>query len=94
MAEKNVEKLRKKSKAASDRQQGQGQNTERLAGGEGAWAAGRLENFADFLTRRPGRRQQAQAKTLKILFDTLAAAADVAVAVTVAVAVAVAVLVV
>lgn len=35
MAEKNVEKLRKKSKAASDRQQGQGQgqHTERLAGG-------------------------------------------------------------
>lgn len=94
MAEKNVEKLRKKSKAASDRWQGQGQwqDTDRLGGRRGAaeWAPGRLENFADFLTRRPGRSQkaaQAQAKTLKILFDTLAAAADVAVAVAVAVAV-------
>lgn len=65
MAEKNVEKLRKKSKAASDRQQGQGQNTERLAGGEGAWAAGRLENFADFLTRRPGRRQKPEGSRLR-----------------------------
>lgn len=37
MAEKNVEKLRKKSKAASDRWQGQGQgqDTDRLGGSRG-----------------------------------------------------------
>lgn len=67
------------------RGRGRGSATDRLGGSRGAaeWAPGRLKNFADFLTRRPGRRQQAQAKTLKILFDTLAAAADVAVAVAV-----------